>query len=92
VQFDFTGARRESIWMLLEPSDVTVCLTDPGFELDLLITADTAALHRVWIGRLSFGVAMRDGLIRLQGTRDVVRGFPRWLALSSYASIPSAEA
>jgi DNA-binding HxlR family transcriptional regulator len=91
VQFDFTGACRESVWMLLEPSDVTVCLTDPGFDLDLLVTADTAALHRVWIGRLSFGVALRDGLIRLQGARDVVRGFPRWLAFSSYASIPSAQ-
>ena len=91
VQIDFTGARQESIWMLLEPSEVTVCLTDPGFDLDLLITADTVALHRVWIGRLSFGVAVRDGLIRLQGARDVVRGFPRWLALSSFASIPSAQ-
>ena len=91
VQIDFTGARQESIWMLLEPSDVTVCLTDPGFDLDLLITADTVALHRVWIGRLSFGVAVRDGLITLQGARDVVRGFPRWLALSSFASIPSAR-
>jgi len=91
VQIDFTGARQESIWMLLEPSDVTVCLTNPGFDLDLLITADTVALHRVWIGRLSFGVAVRDGLITLQGARDVVRGFPHWLALSSFASIPSAR-
>jgi DNA-binding HxlR family transcriptional regulator len=89
VQFDFTGARRDSIWMLLEPSDVAVCLTDPGFDLDLLVTADTVALHRVWIGRLSFGTAMRDGLITLQGMRDLVRAFPTWLALSSFAGIPS---
>jgi hypothetical protein len=91
VQIDFTGARKDSIWLLLEPSDVAMCLTDPGFDLDLLVTADTVALHRVWIGRLSFGAAMRDDLIRLQGARDVVRGFPRWLALSSYAGIPSAQ-
>jgi DNA-binding HxlR family transcriptional regulator len=89
VQFDFTGARHDSIWMLLEPSDVAVCLTDPGFDLDLLVTADTVALHRVWIGRLSFGTAMRDGLITLQGMRDLVRAFPTWLALSSFAGIPS---
>jgi DNA-binding HxlR family transcriptional regulator len=91
MQIDFTGARRESIWMLLEPSEITVCLTDPGFDLDLLVTADTVAFHRVWIGRLSLGAAMRDGLITLQGMRDVVRAFPSWLALSSYADIPSAQ-
>jgi hypothetical protein len=68
-----------------------MCLTNPGFDLDLLVTADTVAFHRVWIGRLSFGAAMRDGLINLQGTSDIVRAFPRWLALSSFASIPSAQ-
>jgi DNA-binding HxlR family transcriptional regulator len=91
VQIDFTGARKDSIWLLLEPSDVAMCLTNPGFDLDLLVTADTVAFHRVWIGRLSFGAAMRDGLINLQGTSDIVRAFPRWLALSSFASIPSAQ-
>jgi hypothetical protein len=40
--------------MPLEPSDVTVCLTDPGFDLDLLITAITVALHRVCIDRLTY--------------------------------------
>jgi DNA-binding HxlR family transcriptional regulator len=91
VQIDFVGPRHGSYWLLLEPSEVTVCVTDPGFDVDLLVTADTVALHRVWIGRLSFGAAVRDGLITLDGPREVARAFPTWLALSSFASIPLAR-
>jgi DNA-binding HxlR family transcriptional regulator len=93
VQFDFTGARTESWWLLLEPHDVSVCLQEPGFDLDLLVTADTLALHRIWIGHLSLAAALGDGSVRLDGPTDLVRAFPRWLALSPFATVrPAAPA
>ena len=86
VQFDFRGERTGSFWLVMEPTDVSLCLQHPGFEIDLLVTADIAALYRVWFGRLTFAEAQRDGLIELDGTTPLVRAFPGWFTLSPFAS------
>ena len=87
VQFDFLGACAGSRWLLLEPGEPSVCWDPPGFDVDLVVRADTLAMHRVWLGHLGFADALRSGLIELNGPRDLVRGFPEWLALSLFAPI-----
>jgi DNA-binding HxlR family transcriptional regulator len=42
VQFEFPGARKEYLWLLLAPTEVSVCLDDPRFDPDVLVTADLA--------------------------------------------------
>lgn len=90
VQFDFRGERTGSYWLVMEPTDVSLCLQHPGFEVDLLVTADIAAFYRVWFGRLTFAEALRDELIELDGTTTLVRTFPGWFALSPFASVVRA--
>jgi DNA-binding HxlR family transcriptional regulator len=85
VQLDFRGARTGSYWLILEPSDVSVCLHDPGFEVDVLVTADVSAFHRVWLGRISLGDALRDELVHLEGPRVLTRAFGTWFAWSPFA-------
>ena len=87
VQFDFQGARTGTYWLLMEPSDVSVCLKHPGFDVDLLVTADIAALYQVWLGRLSFAESVRDKRVRLDGVPALERAFPTWFAWS-----PAADA
>lgn len=87
VQFDFLGADPGSRWLLLEPGEPSVCWDPPGFEVDLVVRADTLALHRIWLGHLRYADALRDGLIELDGPRELVRAFPDWLALSLFAPI-----
>ncbi|MEX2080064.1 MAG: transcriptional regulator, partial [Dehalococcoidia bacterium] len=91
AQFQFTGARRDTIWLVLEREDVSVCFRDPGPEAELIVTADTLAMHRVWMGRLTMAEALKHGLIEIEGPRHLARAFPGWLMLSSFASIPSAR-
>ncbi len=85
VQFDFHGQRSGSYWLVMQPPDVSLCLQHPSFDIDLLVTADIAGLYRVWFGRLSFGEALRAGLIELDGPRSLVRTFPTWWAWSHFA-------
>jgi hypothetical protein len=66
---------------------VDVCLKDPGFEVDLLVTADAAAMARVWTGATTFAQAVRSGGLQLEGPRDLVRAFPSWLLLSHFAHV-----
>ena len=85
VQFDFLGARTGSYWLILDQGDVSVCVHDPGFEVDVLVTADIAAFHRVWLGRMTLIDALADESIRLEGKRSLTRLFGVWFALSPFA-------
>jgi DNA-binding HxlR family transcriptional regulator len=87
LQFDFHGERSGNYWLLLEQSDVSVCLQHPGFDIDLLVTADIAAFYQVWLGRISFAESLGHGWVQLDGVPALVRAFPTWFALS-----PAAEA
>jgi DNA-binding HxlR family transcriptional regulator len=86
LQFDFYGARTGSYWLLLEPSDVSVCLQHPGFDIDVLVTADIAAFYQVWLGRISFAESLGHQWVQLDGVPALVRAFPTWFAWSPAAA------
>ncbi|HZA26001.1 MAG TPA: winged helix-turn-helix transcriptional regulator [Dehalococcoidia bacterium] len=90
VQFDFYGASPGVFWLILELPEPSVCFHDPGFEVDLIVTVDTLAMHRIWIGHLTIADAMREELMRVEGPSHLSRAFPGWLALSVFAGIPPA--
>ncbi|HYI16151.1 MAG TPA: helix-turn-helix domain-containing protein, partial [Thermomicrobiales bacterium] len=92
VRFDFTGLFQQSNWLILDRQDVSVCYVDPGFEVDLIVTTDTMALHRIWAGHLTFDHALRTGEVRIDGPRGLSRQFPGWLQLSAFAHIRPARA
>ncbi len=85
VQFDFRDVRECTAWLLLEPDDVSVYIQHPGFDVDLLVTADLAGFYCVWLGRRGLADALRDGSVRLDGPSSPVRAFPGWLAWSPAA-------
>lgn len=85
VQFDFHGRRGKTLWLVLEPSGASVCREDPGFGVDLLVTADVATFYHIWIGRVTLGEATEQGLVQMDGPPALVRAFPRWLPLSRFA-------
>jgi DNA-binding HxlR family transcriptional regulator len=84
VQFDFRDPAKR-YWMVLEPSDVSVCLQHPGFDVDLAVTVDTATLYRVYLGRAKLGDAIRAGKLTISGPQALQRAFGRWFAWSSFA-------
>jgi hypothetical protein len=71
--------------MVLEPSDVSVCLQHPGFDVDLEVTVDTATLYRVYLGRAELAGALRARQLAMSGPRALQRGFGRWFAWSAFA-------
>jgi hypothetical protein len=78
-------------WLVLERSEVDLCLKDPGFVVDLVVNADLRALTRVWMGDARLAETMRAGLIQLEGPRPLVHAFPSWLALSAFAEVGRVE-
>ena len=87
VQFDFPGAARgRRVWLLLDPAGSSVCERDEGFDVDLHVTADITEFMRVWAGRSTWQEAIDTGKLTLDGPRPLVRAFPRWFALSPFAT------
>jgi DNA-binding HxlR family transcriptional regulator len=84
VQFDFRDPRRR-YWMVLEPSEVSVCLKHPGFHVDLDVTVDTTTLYRVYLGQAELRDAMRAGQLTMNGPRMLQRGFGQWFTWSAFA-------
>ena len=96
VQFKFSGAPAtyrgpRLFWLVLERAQVDICIEDPGFEVDLYLEADLAAMAKVWLGDEPFESVVRSKQVRLIGPRDLVSAFPSWLMLSKFAGVPRPE-
>lgn len=87
LHFEAIAHGQPTWWLVLDSGEVDICLTDPGFPVDLNIEADLRAMTMVWMGDVTFAAAVRSGSIRLHGPRELVRDFPRWLKLNPLASV-----
>jgi DNA-binding HxlR family transcriptional regulator len=92
IRFDFTGAKYEKFWLVLTKEDVSVCLTDPGFELNVLVTADLSTFLQIWLGRVSYYEAVRDGRVEVDAIPRLAEAFPNWFAYSLAAPAVRAAA
>jgi DNA-binding HxlR family transcriptional regulator/putative sterol carrier protein len=85
VEFDFTGPRGGRVWLVLEPREVSVCVTPPKFDADLVVRADLAAFYRVWLGQMDYASAHRCGTVVVEGPTTLARQLPRWFMWSPMA-------
>ncbi|MCM1982921.1 winged helix-turn-helix transcriptional regulator [Lyngbya confervoides] len=86
LQFDLRGLVRgklkdRSYWMVIDQEQVDVCLSDPGFEVDVVIHADLSAFTHVVMGYDPLDQALEAGSITFEGPQDYVRQLPVWLYL-----------
>ncbi len=61
-------------------ADVDLCSADPGFEVDVLVTADLATFYKLWWGRITYEEAIHDDAVTVEGLPRMVRAFPDWFA------------
>ncbi|HET7717287.1 MAG TPA: helix-turn-helix domain-containing protein [Bauldia sp.] len=75
-------------WIVAEPPEIDLCITDPGFEVDVFVETDSRTIAWVWYGDIPLRDAIAKGLIDLHGPRELCRAFPSWLLLNELAPIP----
>jgi len=90
VRFELKDRKKQRFWLLMEKPRVELCMKDPGFEVDLVVTTDSVTLTRVHAGRIALREAQRIGAWAMEGPRDLVRAFPTWGGLSYYANVQPA--
>lgn len=80
------AAARANWWIIVEPDgEVDLCSVDPGFDIDLLVTTDLKTMTSIWMGLTKVGNARKDGLLELDGDKELVKSMQTWLGLSPFA-------
>jgi DNA-binding HxlR family transcriptional regulator len=94
VRFDLSnGRRRQHFWLLLTQAEVAMCVENPGFNEDLVVSAGLADFYRLWSGRITYQDAISDQLVHVTGIPTLRRAFPTWLLWSRMAdAVRSASA
>lgn len=87
IHVHFTDHRRR-YWIVVDDAP-SVCLTDPGFDVDVTVRASLAALYRVYLGRETLRAARRTGSVELLGSTAAVRRFEAAFNPSPVAGIIS---
>jgi DNA-binding HxlR family transcriptional regulator len=90
IQFDFYGAQTVTYWLILAADDVTICQTDPGYEIGVLVTVDLAVCLKLWLGRITYDEAIEDYGMRVDGAPRCVNTFPHWFTWSPAAPVVRA--
>lgn len=84
IRFDFHEGKG-TYWLILKVGDISVCIQDPGFEVDVTVSANLAALFEVWLGRTTLHEAQANGRVCVNGPPIFTRALPSWLALAPIA-------
>lgn len=92
VEFAFTAPEPETIWVVLEPREVSVCNQHPGWDGDLVVTAVTGDLADVFNGIDTWAEALASGRVRADGPPRLVRSLARWFQPSPFAASTAAQA
>jgi len=92
VQFRFPDqvANARDWWLVITGGDADVCDVDPGYAVDVTVTASLRRLVEVWLGNLAWSDALRGGTVEVYGPDTLRRALPGWFTLSRFASVPRA--
>lgn len=87
VKFTYRELRtpRTSWWLVINSGSVDVCEVDPGFEVDLYVTASLHSMTSVWMGHSTLKAEIATGNIELTGDKGIARSMHDWLGLSKFA-------
>jgi hypothetical protein len=85
IEFRHTAPEPQTIWIVLDRGEASVCTQHPGFESDLVVTTTTGALSDVFNGFCHWDKSVGDGLISVAGVPRLVRALPTWFQWSPFA-------
>ena len=86
LEFAFTGRRPVRRWLVVDDGEVDLCIHDPGFEPDVVVSGDTSIFARIYLGHVDIDRAVSSGALELDGRRELVRAFPRWLGITHFTA------
>jgi DNA-binding HxlR family transcriptional regulator len=92
LTFEDRPIHRRDYWYVTGKNGTQLCITDPGFAVDLYLITTLRDMIYIWRGDLALARAEDEGRIEILGATWARRAFPRWLARSLFADTKSERA
>jgi DNA-binding HxlR family transcriptional regulator len=74
-------------WLVLQRPEVDLCLSDPGYEVNLEIEAQVDALAHVCLGHVGLLDVIKDGSVDVHGAPRYRKALPSWLGVTRFAGL-----
>ena len=69
----------------IDRGETDLYMRDPGFDVDLDVSAPVRVLAEIWLGHVTIRAAARAGRLAFEGARKDIARFKDWFALSIFA-------
>ena len=94
VQFEYSDAPEgaRDWWLVSEEGEVDLCLSDPGYEVDLLIRCPLKTMTAVWACQRGFDDAVKARDIDVKGDAVLARKLQLFLRASGLARLGAQRA
>jgi len=90
IRFHFTDIEegRATNWLIARPGTaVELCMTDPKFDVDLYVEAESKALASVWMEYSSLQEEMARDRIFFSGDPRLIRAVDSWFVKHSFSTV-----
>lgn len=87
---DYTSKFRHW-WLVIKDGDVDVCMKNPGYDVDLIISSDLKTFTAVWMGDTTIMAAMRAKKVEVTGNVHLRKNISIWMGSNYYADVKPAK-
>lgn len=90
--FNFSDQEKISKWWIVVSGDnIDVCTVDPGKEVDIWFNTTLRTMIEIWMGDLTYKMAIREQKLQLIGPSDLINHVTRWMSNSVFSEIAAAD-
>ena len=93
VHINFTDIPRHKAeyWFVNKDGELDLCVSDPGFETDLFLSATLRNLTHLYRGDIKVATALDDGRLEAIGPQRLIRKLNDWFNFGPMAEITPAN-
>lgn len=93
VQFEYPDAPKDARnrWLVSENGEIDLCLSDPGYDVDVVIKAALKTMTEVWTCQRRFSGAVKKGDIKVMGDSKLTNKLQDWLRSSPVSRLGSLK-
>ena len=93
VQFVYPDAPKGARvwWLVSENGEIDLCLSDPGYDVDVVIKCSLKTMTEVWTCQLRFNDAVKKNDIHVMGDSKLTNKLQDWLRSSPLSKLGSLD-
>lgn len=93
VQFEYYDAPigAKNWWLVSENGEIDLCLTDHGYDVDIIIKCSLKVMTQIWTCQKTFNEAINAGDVTALGSPALVKKLQNWLRSSLLSQLGARD-